>query len=86
MRWFKLSNIDIAPTIEEFACLLRLLMRKDSVVYLCLEKHLFEIKGIEQFGELLGVLMAQVRLTRHTDSWGLTKAFVEAYLRELGCL
>ena len=83
LRCFELPNIDVTPTIEEYACMLRLPMRKDSAVYFRLEEYLSETKIAEQFGELLEVPMAQIRLTGHTDSRGLTRAFVEARLKEL---
>ena len=86
LRCFELPNIDIAPTIEEYACMLKLPIRRDSAVYLRLEEHLSEIKVIEQFRELLGVPITRIRLTGHSDSRGLTKAFVEAHLREMGHL
>ena len=59
------------------------MLPKDSSIYFCLEEYLSETKIAEQFGELLEVPIAQIRLIGHIDSRGLTRALVETHLREL---
>ncbi|XP_061356345.1 uncharacterized protein LOC133300771 [Gastrolobium bilobum] len=83
LRSFELPNLDITPTIEEFACMIGLPMEKESTVYFPPEHCISATKVARQFGELLGLQSSQIKLVGHADSQGLTRAFMENYLKEL---
>ena len=83
LRCFELPNVDIAPTIEEYAYMLRIPVKEHDTFYFRLDQPLSEVKMIERCGKLMGIHPSQLKIVGHANSRGLTRTFLENHLGNL---
>ncbi|KAJ1419616.1 hypothetical protein SESBI_14946 [Sesbania bispinosa] len=83
LRCFEFPNRDLTPTIEEYACILKIHPKEDLCVFTPLVHPLKDEQVIERFAYLLGLPTNQMKLSGHVGSKGLTRSFVKIHLERL---
>ena len=83
LRCFEFPDLDLTPTIEEYACMTGLSLKKDSVVYFHYPHTTSDAEIARKFGEVLGIPANQIKVCGHVGARGLKMGFLEDYMKQL---
>ena len=82
-RCFEFPNLDLTPTIEEYACMTGLSLKKDPLVYFHLPYKTSDVELAKKFGEVLGTPANQIKVCGHVGARGLKLSFMMSYMEQL---
>lgn len=83
LRCFEFPNIDLVPTLEEYACMMRMPITETSPIYFHTERQMTDAVISTKFNELLEAPPNQLKLAGPAGSRGLKLNVLQEYMQKL---